>query len=526
MLFVVVLATLISMGGLEALDESMDPRLTSAEQIYRKDGPATALPEFERLLQEFRDNGETRKVAICEGYIGALHWRLGNFEKSRQHLDIALRLKRQIGDRLQEGKTLNTLGLLEWDMGNFDQAIERFIEAGEIGKETGDPRLEGSALNNLSLVYDELGDYQTSLDQYQQVLDLYKEADFLRGTGDTLGNVGRVYLLLGYFSKAADYHQQALKISKELDSVPSMSQDHGNLGLSYMGIGKIDPALEHFKQALKLAEQAGMKQEQGLWLSSMGNAQIKAGRYDLGLENHRAALNVFAEVDAPVLLLEALHDMGQLVLDLGDPTSAEQYFQRAIKLARSIGLSRAITTNLLALGDLQYRHQQIETASALYSQAIAQAVESGEESSHTRGLLRIAMIHIDQRQFAQAQQEITQVLSIARDTDAIGVEAEALYMQAELNRISGNPQRALKQFEAAGKLNMGAARLLPCLEKQKKRSMPCSPRSVKLKAYATNYRKNDFGPVTSRINTRSISNWFVCNWNWGRQPKLFRLLSD
>lgn len=431
----------------------MDPRLGAAEQIYRQDGPAKALPEFELLLQLFRENDETRNVAIAEGYIGALHWRLGNFELSRLHLETALQLKREIGDRLQEGKTLNTLGLLEWDLGNFDQAIDRFLQASKIGKETGDRKLEGSALNNLSLVYDELGNYQTSLEQYQQVLKIYSDIDFPRGKSDTLGNIGGVYLLLGYFSKAADYYQQALEISKELESVPSMCQDHGNLGLSYTGTGKIDLALEHFDRALMFAVDAGMRQEQGIWLRGKANAQIKAGRYDLALEYHRSALDIYAEIDAPVLLLEALHDMGQLMLDLGDPASAEQYFERAIKMARSIGLSRAITTNLLALGDLQYRHQRSEAAAALYSQAIERSVESGEEGPHAQGLLRVAMVHIEQKHFSIAQQEIDQALAIARKTGASTVEAEALYMLAELTRLSGNPLSALVQYQAAGTLS-------------------------------------------------------------------------
>jgi CHAT domain-containing protein len=434
----------------------MDPRLVTAEQIYRQDGPAKALPEFERLLQVFIEANEPRSVAISEGYIGALHWRLGNFEQSRQHLDIALQRKREIGDRLQEGKTLNTLGLLEWDLGNFDQAIERFLDASRIGKETGDRKLEGSTLNNLSLVYDELGDYQTSLEQYQQVLNIYSDADFPRGTSDTLGNIGGVYLLLGYFSRAVDYYQQALQISMKLKSVPSMSQDHGNLGLSYTGVGKIDLALEHFDQAIKLAEEAGMRQEQGLWLRGKANAQIRAGHYDLGLEYHRAALDIYAEVDAPALLLESLHDMGQLMLSLGDPTSAEQYFQRAIKLARSIGLSRGITSNLLALGDLQHRHQRHEAAAALYAQAIERALESGDEGFHALGLLRMAMIHFDQQQFSNAQQEINTALVIARKTGAIVIEAEALYMQAELTRFSGNPLLALDQYQQADVLSSAA----------------------------------------------------------------------
>ena len=147
-LLAALLGALIPMCVFAAQEAPMDPRLLGAEQIYRRDGPAKALPEFERLLHVFRESDDTRNVALSEGYIGTLHWRLGNFEQSRLHLDIALQLKRDIGDRLQEGKTLNSLGLLEWDLGNFDQAIERFLAASEIGKETGGQPIVGYGWRN------------------------------------------------------------------------------------------------------------------------------------------------------------------------------------------------------------------------------------------------------------------------------------------------------------------------------------------------------------------------------------------
>jgi tetratricopeptide (TPR) repeat protein len=194
-----LLLCLLAGGLCHALESTMDQRLVEAEQVYRTVGPAEALPEFSRLLKIFEHSNEIRNVALANGYIGACHWRLGNYDQARQYLDTSLALKREIGDRLQEGKTLNVLGLLEWDLGNFDQAVEYFATASKIGKEVGDPRLEGATLNNLSLVYDELGDYKTSLSQYHQVLNIYSDADFPRGMGDTLGNIGGVYLLLGQF---------------------------------------------------------------------------------------------------------------------------------------------------------------------------------------------------------------------------------------------------------------------------------------------------------------------------------------
>jgi CHAT domain-containing protein/tetratricopeptide (TPR) repeat protein len=449
----VMLSGLISSQLLQAQQESMDQRLQEAEQIYRQSGAESAMPVFEQLLPVFRDEGDTRGVALATGYIGECHWQLGNFDQARDYLDQALVLKLELGDRLQQGKTLNVIGLLEWDLGNFDQAIERFGEASAIGKELGNRKLEGATLNNLSMVYDELGNYETSLKQYQQVLEIYSDANFPRGEGDTLGNIGGVHLLLGHYSKAVEYYKRALLISEQLESKPAMCQDHGNLGLAYTGLGRIEMALQHFDQALVLAEQAGMKQEQGLWLRGKANAQIKAGRYDLGLETHRAAVEIFSEIGAQPLLLEALHDLGQLHLELGDPTSAGQYFNRALELARSMEFSRGVTLNLVALGDLQFFHQRFEAAAAFYLQASQRSEQSGEKGIQAEALLRLAQVHRKQETYQQARLETLEALDIATQTGARTTEATALFSLAELDREQTYVTSALLRYEEAKKLS-------------------------------------------------------------------------
>ncbi len=426
--------------------------LVKAEQVYRKEGAAEALPVFEQLLTQFTSSGDTRSVAIAQGMIGECHWRLGNFAQSRENLDSALILKRELGDRLQEGKTLNVLGLLEWDLGNFEEAIARFGQASAIGAELGDKKLQGATLNNLSLVYDELGDYDTSLKQYQQVLEIFEQADFQRGMGATLGNIGGVHLLLGHYSEAVHYYQRALAISEQLGSVAAMSQDHGNLGFSYTGLGRINLALEHFETALELAKKAGMRQEQGFWLRGMANAQIKTGHYDLGLQNHRKALEIYTEDGSEALLLEALHDMGQLLLKLGDPTSAEQHFQHALTLAVSMGMSRGVTINQLALGDLQYRHERPEEAASLYVQALQKSLETGEKNLQTQAYLSLARVHRYLQDSTRARQECEKALQIAHNMGARASEAEATYLLAELDRDNAENIKALKRFDVAGTL--------------------------------------------------------------------------
>jgi CHAT domain-containing protein/tetratricopeptide (TPR) repeat protein len=416
---------------------------------YRAEGPETTLPRFERLQALYERNGDRFNEARAEHFIGECHWRLGNYSRSREYLENSLEDSRELRHRLAEGKTLNVLGLLEWDQGNYDQAIAWFQQASAIGSELGDARLAGSTMNNLSLVYDELGDYPTSLKQYQQALELYKGANFPRGESDTLGNIGGTYLLLGRYQEALSYYQRALAISESLNSKPSMSLDHGNLAFCYLGLGRLYQALNHIDQALALAVETGMRKEEALWLRGKGNILIRNGRYDLGLANHRAALAIYEEIEARGLLLDGLHDMGRLHLMLGDLQTAEHYFQRGTELASELGLEQAITANLLAQGDLQFRREHPKQAEALYQQALTRAVRAGELNFQSESLLRLSLAHRELQQAAQAEQEAREALAIAGNTGASSIQAEAWFALGELARLQSDVNTALMAYGKA-----------------------------------------------------------------------------
>lgn len=424
--------------------------LREAEQLYRTEGPEAALPAFETLERDYRDANDPVGRGQAERFIGEIHWRLGQYDPARQHLEHALDLARgSAASRELEGKVLNVLGLLHWDLGEFDEAKARFAEGAEIAEDLGDRRMAGVLLNNLSLVYDELGDYGVSLEQYHKALDYYEDADFPRGKGDTLGNIGGVHLLLGRFQEALDYYLRALEISESLDSAVSMSQDHGNIGLSLLGLGRIDEAMRHLERAAKLAEGAGMRQDQAYWLRARGNASQRIGRYDLALKQLRSALDIYEQIDSRTERVEALHDMGRLYFLLGDTESAGQHFTEALEAARRMGLSRGATLNLLALGDVKSRQGNGEAATGLYRQAIERATEAGEMALWTQGLLRLSEAYREQGDRELAVEKANRALGLAREIGAPALESHARVALGEASYQQARQDSAAEQFDLA-----------------------------------------------------------------------------
>jgi len=428
-------------------DTNADQLLNDAEQLYRRDGPEAALPVFADLADHFQAASDTQSTGRAIGYVGEIHWRLGNYGQAADYLDKALSLKRESGDRLQEGKTLNVLGLLNWDLGDYPRAQVYFAEGSAIAEEEGDRRLAGAILNNLSLVHDELGDYYVSLEQYQRVLELYDGTDFLRGEGDTLGNIGGVYLLLGRYREALERYRQALTISEQLESTISMSQDHGNIALCHLGLGEVDTALEHLERAVRLAEGAGMLQDEAYWRRIRGNAFVLKGRFDLALESLRSALQMYEQTEGRTERVGVLHDMGRIHLLLGDSASAEHYYREAITLAREVGLSRGVTLNLFALGDLKNRHGESDAAEALYTQGIQRARENGTAALWSEGLLRLSTVQRGRDQLIDARKSAGKALEIARENGALGLETRALYAMAEADRGQKKAVEALAGYE-------------------------------------------------------------------------------
>jgi CHAT domain-containing protein len=443
----------LAAGPLQAEETGAEPELpaelVAAEQLYREEGPEAAQAAFLRLSAQYRDSGNVKAEATAVRFIGEIQWRLGEYEAAGKVLSQAIELAKAANDRAVEAKVLNVLGLLRWDLGEYDAALDSFSRAGVIAETLGDRRLQGAVLNNAALVRDELGQYRESLSQYQRVLSLYKGQDFARGEGDTLGNIGGVHLLLGQFRLALEHYQLALAISEALQSVTSMSQDHGNIALSLLGMGDSAGALQHFERAIELAESAGMRQDVAFWTRGKANAMIRQGQYQQGLNLHRAAVDLYAELDAKTEAVEATHDLGAMYLALGDPASAGDWFERSMALAREIGLPRGITSNLLALGDLQVRRQGLEEADALYRQAWQRAREGAEMMLAAEALLRLSAIHRQQQRYTEASEEASQALALASELETPYLQSAAQFQLGEISRIQGQHDRALEQFQAA-----------------------------------------------------------------------------
>jgi len=433
-------------------DPAADELLARAKSLYSSAGPSAALPEYEKALAAYQTLENRHGEAITLGLIGNCYKHLGDRTRALDFLGRALKIKQELGDRLEEGKTISNIGLVYWEAGDYPKAIDHFNRAIAIAREVHDGRLEGAALNNLSLVYDEKGEYRRSLEQYQKALALHRAGNYREGESDALGNIGGVYLLLGHYSDAINYYQQALALDEDLGRKPAESQDLGNLAICQAAVGQLDESIKTFDRALTLAKSAGLNKEEADWEKGRASTLLRLGKFDEALNEYRTALASYERAGLKRELVEALYDDGYVHLMLGDRRSAEHSFQRAIQVSKQISFPHGVLINRLALADVAWRSGDLAKAVASANDVVDHARRLEDRANTVSGLLVLSLSLRDEGNTTKALAQAREAVSVAQQSGAKLLEAQALDTEAEILLKLGKAEDALRSLSSAGDL--------------------------------------------------------------------------
>jgi len=426
-----------------------DELLASAKSAYTQEGPAAALPQFERALTIFHGEHDERNEAVTLGYLANCHRRLGNLKRALELGQQALTMKERFDDRSEIAKTHNQLGLIYWDLADYPAAIKQLEQAIEAGRSLADPQLEGSAANNLGLVYDEQGDHQASLKQFRMALELERKAHFERGEGDALGNIGGVSLLLGRFREALGYYREALAISQRLGLKPGEADDLGNIAVCLKGIGEVDESLSTFDRALAVAHDAGLTKEEADWRRGKGSALSALGRYDAALDEYGKAEKAYEQSGLKRELADSLNEKGRLYELLGDTESAAKSFHHAQDIAEQIGNKPGMLSSIIALGDLERRRKRYDAAEEYFNRAMEGARAAGDTQNVLEALIDRSINHLARNRFDAALRDVTEAKRVAEENGNKPAVALTRYLEGEVNRARRNFAQALEQYESA-----------------------------------------------------------------------------
>ena len=273
------------------------------------DPPPLSFASAEEALAWYDGESANLVAATRQAAESSLHdiaWRLpaplylvfnsrGNWADCIATSRIALDSARRAGSRQGEAWILNNLGDALGNIGD-PEGIGHIERSLAIRREIGDRVGEAQSANSLADVYLMLGRTAEALDLYRHSLEVNRKVGHRYGEGVALGNLGWALLDADRAEEAIDYLLQARRIFAEIGYVDGEGYALWLLGRGYLSVGRDAEALDSLRQALTSHQATGNRRRQAATLRSVGTAQCRVGLTAQALQSWAQAAAIFEEL--------------------------------------------------------------------------------------------------------------------------------------------------------------------------------------------------------------------------------------
>ncbi|MEM7246331.1 MAG: tetratricopeptide repeat protein [Acidobacteriota bacterium] len=340
--------------------------LAAAVAVLQRSGPyelATRLATEVVAL----DASSPKQRARALRFLGVACRDEGRFDEAREHLERALALAREDGDRPAEALALDRLGTLASREGGLAEAREHHDEALALERSLGDRHQEAVVLLNLGTVDFEQGRMEEARACFEASLALQREVGIRSLEGTALGNIGSVDLQQGRLSEARAHWEQALVSHHELGERRLRGLTLINLASLHLELGESDEAGACLEQALPIHREMGDRRAEGMVLGHLGIVDQRHGR-DRALERYESALAIHREVGNRGFEASVLASLGSLHHSKGDLDGAIAFFEQSLAVYRDFGDRRFEGIVLGDLGELRWEQGRVDEARVDFEQ--------------------------------------------------------------------------------------------------------------------------------------------------------------
>ncbi|HEV2316072.1 MAG TPA: AAA family ATPase [Thermoplasmata archaeon] len=256
---------------------------------------------------------------------------------------------------------------------------------------------------------------------------------------------------LGEFSSARTLASEAFSILERMGNQRGLLVAHRVLGIACWRVGELVDAERHQRAEIALAEKEEDSRERGHALIDLGNTLVSQGKARLpeALELYESAVRLFSDgkdyiAHARVLMNEALlHHNNQ------DMPKAVDCLDRAIESAER-SHSR-IWIGYCRMNQAQFNVELHKLPEARVSLDRARTVLEplGDQFANQQLTMIDAMIQEGEGKLAQAFEQYSEALRLARDLHLEAEAAESQFRRARLTLHRGEAPVARTEFEAA-----------------------------------------------------------------------------
>ena len=333
---------------------------------------------------------------ITRLYLGSLPVRSDSAIKyARRAYGHAKKLKL----KKQQGITAIMLANALLQKGIPNEGYEYYRMAMQLGRHLNDDNMEVTGLRGMGQALWYMGNYRQAIDTIVLSMRYFKRLGRMQALSDAMVIISSIYGDQGNYEKAFEAAQQALKLSEEFSDKSNTILSLIQIGKLYRSIGDYTTAMEYYQRGY------GKHPPPGDWTY-----------------RHLA------------------HSMGDVYFDRRHYDSAIYYYRQSFAGNPESRLSK------LKMGQFYLFQSKYDSAYYFFNDLYASIDQSGEGHIYYEAMLGLGQVYFEKRDFNQALNFGTRVLSMARTKYARITIQKACYLLSKIYTEIDQADSALIYF--------------------------------------------------------------------------------
>jgi predicted ATPase len=393
--------------GREKLEQAVDLRLELRNALFLS-GEFKRLYRYLREAESFAEAlGNPRKLGRVLNFLITYYGLIGEHDHAIASGERALVLNKENLElntvtQYYMGQAYHFTGQYYQSMDMLNHALASVSDEGHKYERLGTASII-SVICRVWLVQclAQLGSFREGSSQAQEAIQIAEEANHTYSLAYAYCSLGILLLLKGDLVPAIAALEKCRRIC-EVSEIKVLSTHIGShLGCAYALSGRLTDAIPLLEKSDEQSTRIGRKAGQSLRVTWHGQACLLAGHLDNALKHAKQALALAMETKEQGYQAWALKLLGDIALrdDSPEPEQPEKYYDRALGLARELGMRPLEAHCHVGLGSLyvatdkrEHAHAEFSTAKDLYdamgmtfwlmqAEAALQALAPGREAS-------------------------------------------------------------------------------------------------------------------------------------------------
>jgi signal transduction histidine kinase len=210
------------------------------------------------LKADLKEKPEAKKIAIIYSDL-TWYYSTVSIDSSLYYGVKAIQESKKVGDSTLIAQVYSDVGAVYFRKGDFEKSKENYLKAYKIRKIKNDYRGQAKINNNLANIYEKTGEYKLAMTSFLDALAYFESVNDEKNSNTIKGNIGLIFLKIKNYPKALKYINNVVQYQQKNNFTDELCISCLNFGNVYLQMNDTINALKFYNKSLESCTLVGNK---------------------------------------------------------------------------------------------------------------------------------------------------------------------------------------------------------------------------------------------------------------------------